>query len=300
MRKLIRRIKFWLSSSRHAADLAEEIEYHRQMLSADSVPPAAIGNITLAREDARAVWIQPWLEGLWQDAAYALRAMRRAPAFTATALLALGSAIGVNTSLFTIFNAVALKPWTVREPDRVVTVSLFDPNGGRDFGIAEYRYLATHAETLSGLIAMRNGERVKLDDRSFQLTYVSGNYFRVLGIDFERGRGFLNEEDRTGHPQAVVVMSHDVWQNSFGANPLLVGRTIYLDEVPFTLVGVAPADFTGTNTLRNDFWVPLPARALLRPSDPNVRPWLTDAEICCSPIAGRLAPGISRATASAE
>ena len=164
--------------------------------------------------------------------------MRRDPAFTATGLLALGSAIGVNTSLFTIFNAVALKSWTVREPDRVVTVSLFDRNGGRDFGIAEYRYLVTHTETLSGLIAMRNGERVKLDDRSFQLTYVSGNYFRVLGIDFERGRGFLNEEDRAGDPQAVVVISHDVWQNIFGTDPLIVGRTIHLDELPFTVVGV--------------------------------------------------------------
>ena len=300
MIKLIRRFRFWLSSSRRAADLAEEMEFHRDMLAADGATPATMGNISLAREDARAVWIWPWLESLWQDAAYGLRAMRREPAFTATALLALGSAIGVNTSLFSMFNAFALKPWTVRDPARVVTVSLFDRNGGRDFGIAEYRYLADHTQTLSGLVAMRNGEQVKLDDRPLQLTYVSGNYFRVLGVDLERGRGFLDEEDRAGDPQAVVVISHDLWQNRLGADPRIVGRTIRLDDVPFTVVGVAPADFAGTNPLRNDFWAPLPARALLRPNDTGVKPWLTLPEICCTPIAGRLAPGVPHARAAAE
>src|SRR5947199_3708739 len=125
MRNLIRRIGFWLSSSRRAADLAEEMEFHRDMLAADGATPAAMGNMTLAREDARAVWIWPWLERIWQDAAYGLRAMRREPAFTATALLALGSAIGVNTSLFTIFNAFALRSWNVRDPGHVVTMHRF-------------------------------------------------------------------------------------------------------------------------------------------------------------------------------
>jgi predicted permease len=298
--KLLRRIRFWFSSSRHAADVAEEMEFHRDMLAASGVSPAAMGNMTLAREDARAVWIWPWLESLWKDAAYGLRAMRREPAFTATALLALGSAIGVNTTLFGIFNAFALKPWTVRDPARVVTVSLFDRDGGRDFGIAEYRYLAAHTQTLSGLVVMRHGEQVKLDDHQHQLTYVSGNYFQVLGVELERGRGFMDDEDRSGDPQAVVVMSYSLWQNQFGADPRVVGRTIRLDDVPFTVVGVAPADFTGTNPVRNDFWAPLPARALLRPSDAVVKVWLTNPESCCTPMAGRLAPGASRASAAAE
>ena len=300
MIKLIRRLGFWLSSSRRAAELAEEMDFHRDMLSSHGITEAAMGNTTLAREDARAVWIWPWLESLWQDTVYGLRAMCREPAFTATVLLALGSAIGVNTTLFSMFNAFALKPWTVRDPARVVTVSLFDRNGGRDLGIAEYRYLAAHAQTMSGLVAMRNGEQVKLGDRPLQLTYVSGNYFRVLGVDPERGRGFLDEEDRAGDPQAVVVISHDLWQDRLGADPGIVGRTIRLDDVPFTVVGVTPADYTGTNPLRNDLWTPLPARTLLRPGDPGVKPWLTRPEVCCTPIAGRLAPGVSRARAAAE
>src|ERR1700742_3109330 len=120
MIKLIRRLGFWLSSNRRTAELAEEMEFHRDMLAAGGAAQAAMGNITLSREDARAVWIWPWLESLCQDAVYAFRTMRREPAFTVTALLALGSAIGLNTSLFTIFNAVALRPWPVHDPSRVV------------------------------------------------------------------------------------------------------------------------------------------------------------------------------------
>src|ERR1035438_2628022 len=279
------------------ADLAEEMNFHRAMLADSGAPSAAMGNATLAREDARGVWIWPWLESLWQDAAYAVRTMRREPGFTLTALLALGSAIGVNTSLFSIFNTIALHAWPVADPARVVTLHRFLREGGEDFGIVEYRYLAEHSRAFSGLIAMRDGEPVKLDDRPAQLTYVSGNYFRVLGVEMQRGRGFLNQEDITGAPQAVAVVSHELWQNRFGADPTIVGRIIHVDEVPFPVVGVAPADFSGTNPLRNDIWTPLPARTLLRPNDAAVRTWLTAADHCCTPIAGRLAPGVTRAQA---
>src|SRR5262249_21160770 len=146
----------------------------------------------------------------------------------------------------------------------------------------------------------RNGEEVRLDDRPLQLTYVSGGYFRVLGVDLERGRGFLDEEDRPGDPQPVAVLSHDAWQNRFGGDPQIVARTIRLDGVPFTVVGVTPEDFHGTNPLRNEAWAPLPARLLLRPNDPGVRAWLNQPEICCTPMAGRLAPGATRANAEAE
>jgi len=252
------------------AELAEEMEFHRAMLAEHGAAPAVMGNTTLSRENARAIWIWPWLESLCQDAVYAVRALRREPAFTVTALLALGSAIGLNTSLFTIFNAVALRPWPVHDPSRVVMVNRFVREGGGDFGIAEYRYLAEHSRSFSGLLTVRNGERVKMQDHLQQLSYVSGNYFGVLGVQMERGRGFLDQEDRTGAPEPVVVISHEVWQNRLGADPQIVGRNIRLDDIPFTIVGVTPADFTGTSPLRNDIWTPLPARRLLRPDDPAV------------------------------
>jgi predicted permease len=300
MTKLLRRFRYWLHHRQMEAELAEEMEYHRTMLASEGIARHAMGNATLAREDARAVWIWPWLESFWQDAAYALRAMRREPGFTLTALVALGCAIGINTSLFTIFNAVALKPWPVHEPSRVVRLNRFTREGGGDFGIAEYRYFAQRARAFSGLIAMRNGEQVKLEDRPQKLTYVSGNYFRALGVDMERGRGFLDAEDAPGPPAAVAVISHDLWENRFGADPEIVGRPIRLDDIPFTVIGVTPADFTGTNPLRNDIWATLGAKKLLRPNDPSVDAWLTSPGYCCTPIAGRLAPGIARRKAEAE
>ena len=300
MAKLLRRLRYWLHRGKMDAELAEEMEFHRAMLADHGGAPAVMGNTTLSREDARAVWIWPWLESLCQDAVYAFRTMRREPAFTVTALLALGSAIGLNTSLFTIFNAVALRPWPVQDPSRVVLVSRFVREGGGDFGIAEYRYLARYSRSFSGLFAIRNGERVKVQDHVQQLTYVSGNYFRVLGVQMERGRGFLDQEDITGAPEAVAVISHEFWENRLGGDPQIVGRIIRLDDIPFTVVGVTPVEFTGTSPLRNDIWTPLPARKLLRPNDPSVQSWLTSPKDCCTPMAGRLAPGVTRTQAQAE
>ena len=300
MPKLLRRLRYWLHRGRMDAELAEEMDFHRAMLTENGGARAAMGNLTLAREAAQSVWIWPWLESLWQDVAYGMRALRLQPGFTMIALLSLGSAIGLNTSLFTIFNGFALRPWPVRDPSRVVTVSQFTSAGGGDFGIAEYRYLAGHSQALSGLIAMRHGELVKIDDHPQQLTYVSGNYFRVLGVDMQRGRGFLDEEDRSGAPQGVIVISHDLWQQRFGGDPGIVGRAIRIDDIPFTVVGVTPADFTGTNPWRNDVWTPLPARKLLRPNDPSIEKWLTSPNDCCTPVAGRLAPGVTRTQAQAE
>src|SRR5690242_9943708 len=99
--KTLRRIRYLFEQRRMEQDLAEEIEFHRTM----SGEPRDLGNITQSREDARAVWIWPWLQSVWQDATYALRSLRKQPGFTLIALLALGTAIGLNTSFFTVFNA---------------------------------------------------------------------------------------------------------------------------------------------------------------------------------------------------
>jgi len=298
MRKLMRRVRYWFQRTRLEDELVEEMEFHRAMLARDGKEAVTMGSVTLAREDARAVWIWPWLTSVWQDLAYGARTLRRSPGFTITALVALGCAIGINTSLFTIFNAFALRPWPARDAARVVVAHRMTRRGGGDFGIAEYRFLAQHSTMFSGLIAVRSGEQVKLGDRKLALTYVSGNYFQVMGIDLERGRGF------TGESEAVAVISHDLWQNGFDGDPGIVGKPVRLDDVPFTVVGVAPAELNAMNgppySLRNDVWVTLQARKLLRPNDPAVDAWLTRPTDCCTPMAGRLAPGAGRAAAEAE
>src|SRR5437660_943377 len=262
MVNLLRRIQYLFRRNRMDAELAEEMEFHRRMLESEldgdrAAASRAWGNTTLARENARGVWLLPWIESLWQDLAYGIRGMWREPGFTIVALTALAIAIGLNTSLFTVFNAIALRPWPVRDAARVVNVQRLihtGPEAGHagGFGVAEWRYLSAHAKAFSGLLLTRNGERVEVDKRPLTLTWVTANYFSVLGIDMVRGRGFVPEEDRVQAPEAVAVLNYATWQNRFGGDPAIVGKTIRLDEVPFTVAGVAPESFTGTDPNRAD------------------------------------------------
>ena len=304
MGKLWRRLNYLLRRDRMEADLAEEMEYHRSLAERElggdrAAASRAMGNQTLAREDARGVWIVPWLQSIAADLLYGFRNMRRQPGFTLVALAVLGTAIGLNTSLFTAFNALALRPWAVKDPDRVVNILRLirkgpEAGGTNGFSIAEYRDLTKSSKAFSGLIAMREGERVRINHEPYSITAVSGNYFSVLGAGMERGRGFLPEEDLVGDPQAVVVIDYQTWRNRFGANPSIVGTTIHLDDVPFIVVGVAGEGFHGTHPAHADFWMPFPARLVLRPNDTNARSFLTSPNHCCSAMAGRLAPGVTR------
>ena len=298
--RLLRRMRYFLHQRRAEADLAEELEFHRAMNREAGGSLREMGNMTHAREEARAVWIWPWLESVWRDAAYGWRNLVRQPGFALVALLALTCAIGLNTTLFTIFNAIALRPWPVRDPGRVVSVARAVREGAAGFGVAEYRYVAAHSRTFSGLMVAENGEQVRLEKRSLQATYVTANYFRVLGVDMQRGRGFMEEEDRAAGPRAVAVISDALWRNAFGGDPAIAGRRVRLEDIPFTIVGVTPAGFSGTSPMRNDMWTPLAARKLLRPHDPGVESYLTSPYYCCIHMAGRLAPGVTRGQAQAE
>src|SRR5258708_9982034 len=142
--RFVRRLNYMLHQRRAEADLAEEIEFHRAMSQEAAGAPSTMGNIARAREDARAVWIRPWLQSIWQDASYAVRNLRRQPGFTLVALLTLGTAIGLNTSLFTVFHLAALRPWPGNDPSRLVRVM----RNGHGFSLAEYRDLAGTGTTL--------------------------------------------------------------------------------------------------------------------------------------------------------
>lgn len=310
MLKLLRRLRYLFRRNRIEAALAEEMEFHREMLARDlagdrAAASRALGNTTLALENAGAVWLVPWFESVWQDLAYAIRGMCRQPGFTVVALGALGIAIGLNTSLFTVFNAIALRPWPVQDPARVVKVVRLihkgpEAGGINGFGVVEWRYLSEHSKAFTGLMLTRNGERVQVEGHPLSLTWATGNYFSVLGVQMARGRGFLPEEDRVLAPESVAVLNYATWQSRFGGDPAIVGKAVRLDDIPFTIVGVAPENFAGTDPNRADFWAPFAARRVLRPHDADVLPFLTNVDHCCSSMAGRLAPGYSRKQGAAE
>jgi predicted permease len=302
--KTVRRIRYFFRQRQMERELAEEIEFHRRI----SGQPREMGNITQAREDARAVWIWPWLQSVWQDVGYAIRNLRRQPGFTLMALLALGTAIGLNTSLVTVFNAVALRPWPVKDPSRTVRIFTRSPQptngvyGLTGVSIAEFRYLAEHTRALSGIVSLAQ-RRVYFGFEPFgkgsTAILVGADHFRVLGADLLIGRGFLPEEDRPAAPEAVMVLNYGVWRDHFGSDPAILGKRIPVNDVPFTVVGVSAETLT-LNGGREDVWIPLSANQLLFPNDPSQRDWLSSPRACCEPIGGRLAPGVTRDRARAE
>lgn len=320
MRSLLRRLRARIRYRRLDADLAEEMEFHRALkqreleraglteAEATVMSRREMGNVTLARERSRDIWVAIWLETLWQDVRYALRSLRRQPGFTIAACAALVLGIGLNTSFFTFFNAVALHPWSVADPGSVVTAHYVHASasgrGTSGFGIAEYRYLRDHARTFSGLIAWRrSGARLGHEeiDRQTPFSFVSGNYFDVLGVRMLYGRGFLPNEDRTGAPQAIAILSHRLWERHFAGDAAIVGRVFRVDDVPFTVVGVAPPAFGGTDPPNAEsFWVPLASLQLLSADPAQASSLLTNPTHCCSRLAGRLAPGVTREQARAE
>src|SRR5258706_4813029 len=231
--RFLRRLAFWVRRD----NLGEELDAHRKLaeqdlqrsgLDAEEARFAArrqMGNSTTALEASRGVWLAPWIESVFQDLRYAARSLWRQPGFTLPALFTLALGIGLNTSLFTVFNAIALRPIPVREPSQVV--NLFKAIPGRltgfgGFGVAEWRYLRDHSRTTAGLV-MERDESVFLDGqrsgRQLSAFFVSGNYFRVLWVNMAAGRGFLDSEDDPGSPTAVAILSYYTWQSATPREP---------------------------------------------------------------------------------
>ena len=321
MRDLFRRLGQWARRDRAERDLVEEIEFHRAMrqarFEADGMRPdeaaaasrRALGNQTLAREDAREVWVAAWLASLLQDVRYALRSLRKQPGFTLTALAVLGPAIGLNTTLATLASSLLWQPWPVPEPATLVLMfktsamapgqsgNRRDGDGSAEFQFSEYRSLADRAQ-LTTIFATNCGRElrmeaceVQVDDERTMAAFVSGNYFSALRVEMARGRAFRRDDDNMNRPAAVAILSHALWQRRFGGDPDIIGRDIGLDALPFTVIGITPAEFTGPTLLARDVWIPIAAGGLLRP---GTRPavWVE--------LGGRLADGATRERAEAE
>jgi predicted permease len=314
MTKWFRRVQYIFRQRRIEAELAEEMESHRAMrrrdLEARGVEPdeaefasrRALGNVTLAREEARAVWIAPWIESVWQDVRYAVRSLARQPGFTAVAIGTVAAAIGLNTAFFTVFNAMLFRPWPVPEPDRVVRV--FSGQGAGGFSRTAFDYLSANARTFDGLFAARTAGTNTIGDDRARVLWVGGDYFRVLRVPTAVGRPFSAEDDRLNAPP-VAVLGDGYWRRRFGGDPSIVGRAISFEDVAVTVLGVAPREFRGTTTDRIDIWMPLSSAAVFRPNERWVRDEITRAGGAAGvggslSIAGRLAPGATPQQAEAE
>lgn len=201
---------------------------------------------------------------LGQDTAYAIRTMRRSPVFTVAAVLALGLGIGANSAIFSLLNAAFLNPLPVREPSRLVALQMTDRQtpGYAPISTYNFRDLRDQVRAFDGMAAYAfTPARLTGGDREPEQIFgmaVTGDYFRVLGVDAAVGRTFLPGEDATEGAQPVVVLSDAAWTRLFGRDAAIAGRTIRLSGHSFTVIGVTPPRFQGTFALfAPDFYVPL-------------------------------------------
>ena len=248
-----------------------------------------------------------WLERLWQDIRYGCRMLAANPGFTLVAVISLALGIGANTAAFSWADALLLRPLTVARPGEVVTVgSTMSVEGFSRVGASyrEYIDIRDRSTSFDGLVAftdMTSGlaaTREAVPKLTLGLM-VTGNFFSVMGVEPELGRNFRPEEDEAPGRDAVVILSHSLWQQHFGSDPSVLGRRMQLSGIEFTVVGVAPETFTGMNQfVRSDFYVPLMMWPRLA-SDPKVRP-LEDRSIRSLTIKGRLKSDVSLSRAQTE
>lgn len=200
------------------------------------------------------------MQGFLQDARIGVRQWAARPGFAAAAVLTLGLGIGANTAIFTIVNAVFLRPMPVGDIDRIVSVNTVDSrnniNGTANFLGVSYLNVDDLRDATTAVfdgIAVQSGAALTLDDESGSQglagQMVTANYFDVLGVKPYLGRTFQPGEDDLGASHYVVVLSYSLWQRQFGGDPSIVGRDITMNQIKFTVIGVAPQGFKGTFTL---------------------------------------------------
>jgi macrolide transport system ATP-binding/permease protein len=240
------------------------------------------------------------MESFFQDVRLSFRMLFKKPGFTIVAVLTLALGIGANSTIFTLVNAVLLRPLPVEEPDRVVSVYATSQDGTRSSRFSYLNYLdyRDRNEALAGLAAQNLTPLtlgVAEESEPILGQIVSGNYFTVLGVRARRGRVFNQEDDRPG-AERVAVISHSFHQRRFPAEPDLTGKTIYLNGDPFTVVGIIEKDFTGTSIGPFiDLWVPMMQTGSWMGPD-----WMGNRARAQLQMIGRLKPDLSREQAQAN
>lgn len=259
----------------------------RHAVPPDPPPPVPVG--ASAGSDV--------LAGIASDLRFALRMLRRAPGFTAIAALVIALGIGANTTIFSVLNAVLLRPLPgVADPSRLVAVYTSDFSGPR-FGSSSYGdYLAMRESGAFEDVAAYSPMplSVALGERAVRVVgeAVSANYFEVLGVRPARGRFFLPAESGPPGSAPVVVLSHGFWQDRLGGADDMIGRTLRINGEPLTVIGIAPVSYRGAiRGLRIDAWIPPGAPASLAGGtyDPAAR---GDRGLL---LFGRLGPGATLA-----
>ena len=308
------RLRSLLVRHRQDEDLDEELRDHieRQTtenrsrgMGQEEARLAALrtfGNFVAVREQTHETWGWATMERLWQDFRRALRSAQRAPLLSSVAVLALALGIGLNTGVFAIVNALFLRVPTRVDPASFVQICprytgwFAGSDKNASFTTEDFDAIRSRSHTLREVAAWRQYPAfLEHGNRYIGTLLTTCNYFHVLGIDHPRlGRFFASDECNRGAGASVAVLTETLWKSQFNADPRIVGKAIYLNGVPVTVIGVVPSD--AANLLLAGIFLPYTLAPQLDHSgdllDSPDKPWLN--------MTGRLLPGFTRADAQAE
>jgi macrolide transport system ATP-binding/permease protein len=316
MKELLRRLWFLLRRAEFERDLEEEMRHHLALSAQDrggaEIASRRFGNITLLKEESRAMWTFNFWEQLAQDIRYGLRTMAANPLFSAMAVLSLALGIGANTAIYSFMDAIMLRALPVPDPEELVVFKWHtkdyppvahkfsgdaynDPRTGYTSGNLPLPALAELQGSngvLSSAFAFSGIPRLTVEvqgqSEMVGCLLVSGDFYRGLGIRPALGRLIGEDDDRTG--ANVVVISYDWWQRRFAADPNVVGQSLLVTRIPFTIIGVSVPGFFGVAPGRSpQIYVPIHSDALPQAAKPR----FIDKNYYWVEMMGRLKPGIS-------
>ena len=249
------------------------------------------------------MWQWPSIENILKDVRYALRMLRKNPGFTAVAVLTLALGIGANTAIFSVIDAVLFSPLPVQAPHELIDVYGFEPDeplDGAPLSYPDYRDFRDQTRSLTGLVALTPPQLVALDregeSRLDPAQLVSTNYFDVLGVKPFLGHMFESTLYDTPGDDPYAVLSYATWEQEFGSDRQIIGKTIRLNGALLTIIGVAPPGFEGLwRGISIGVWVPLTMDSVIHLNNP-----VNDRGTYWLLTVGRLKPGVSLQQAQAE
>ncbi len=271
IRVLLSRCSAFFRSRQLDADLDEELRAHIELAieehrahgmteqQARTAALRAVGGVTQVRESYRVQRGLPWLEETARDIRFAFRKLLHSPGFALTAILTLAVGIGANVVVFSVLNGILLRPLNVPQPNNLVQIA-GEGNRGDSQSYPDYRDYQDRNQSFTGILAYKIIHvGIDIDKSIFQSwgNAASGNYFDVLDLQPALGR-FFHASDEHGLASApYIVLSYDFWQSHFAASPHILGKVVFLNQHPLTIIGVAPQNFHGTDFFFwPDYWIP--------------------------------------------
>src|SRR5579872_2146915 len=299
---LLLRIRALAFRKRVERELDEELQFHLAMESRKNAAAGAgdvesarlarvhFGGVDQVKEECRSIRGIQLIETILQDIDYALRTFRRSPGFALTVIGTIALGIGLNTALFTIFNAYVLRPLSIHDPYSLYSFTWVNRAGrSHAFSWREFDSFRKNNQVFSEVAALRL-LYARVDGHPMMGELVTGNYFQMLGVGALLGRTLLPEDALAPGRDPVIVLSYSAWKNKLGGDSGIIGKKIVLHGYPLEVIGVANQGFSGMGETPRDYWTPLTMAAQLETGPDLFGPEQPEA---LNRVVGRIERGLS-------